>query len=114
MVTTTNCCSLLKKELNPCQEYFNPVDSTGRHLDIEESFGPSSWFAIIAKLVLGGYTVGTWISMFIASDQRGFFFAYLTLWALSLQVSMIARRKHTYLITSFYVQLLPHQHTFFC
>ena len=81
-----NCCSLLLKELSPCQEYFSTTDTTGRTLDVEATFGPSSPVALLAKVALAGFSIFTWISMFLASDYKGFFFAYLTIWTLTLQV----------------------------
>lgn len=82
----SNCCSLLLSELSPCQDYFSSMDSTGLRLDIEESFGPSSVAAVVAKVALGGFTIYTWISSFIGSDNKDFFMAYLTNWTLSFQV----------------------------
>lgn len=81
-----NCCTFLKDELNPCQDYFSSTDPNGKTLDIEESFGPSSVYAILAKLALAGFTIFTWVSMFLASDYRDFWFAYLTVWTLCFQI----------------------------
>ena len=81
-----NCCTFFKSELNPCQEYFSSTDPNGKQLDIEESFGPSSIYAILAKVAFAGFTIFTWISTFLASDHKEFFLAYLTLWALSFQI----------------------------
>ena len=53
---------------------------------MEASFGPSSLVAIVCKVALAGFTVFTWISTFLATDYRDFYFAYLTHWALSLQL----------------------------
>uniref|UniRef100_A0A7S3LIE5 Glycerophosphocholine acyltransferase 1 n=1 Tax=Amphora coffeiformis TaxID=265554 RepID=A0A7S3LIE5_9STRA len=81
-----NCCTFFKSELNPCQEYYSSTDANGKKLDIEESFGPSSIYAILAKVAFAGFSIFTWISMFVDSDHKDFFLAYLTLWALSFQM----------------------------
>ena len=82
-----NCCSIIRSELSPCQQdFFASVDVNGRRLDMEASFGPSSVPAVLAKAALAGFVFYTWISMFLAADDRGFFFAYLTNWMVSLQV----------------------------
>ena len=86
MTTKKNCCALALSELSPCQEIFPTRDSNGRHFDFEDSFGPSSVAAVVAKVALGGYTIFTWIYMLVESNYRGFFFSYLTVWVLSLQV----------------------------
>ena len=81
-----SCCMFFKSELNPCQDYYSSTDPNGKALDIEESFGPSSIYAILTKLAFAGFTVFTWISMFLSTDNKDFFLAYLTLWALSFQI----------------------------
>jgi hypothetical protein len=91
----TNCCKILRKELSPCQDYFSSDDATGLTIDIGESFGPSSVWAILAKVALAGFTIFTWVSMFLASDYKGFFFAYLTIWTLTLQVGNGTTIPHT-------------------
>jgi hypothetical protein len=100
-----SCCKRLGSELNPCQPCFTTADTimTGRTIDIQKSFAPTSWPALVWKLAATSLVCGTLIATWLDAEYPGFYLAYATYWSLlvatfyqlcSFWNSITAVRKH--------------------
>lgn len=93
MAFSSSCFS----ELAPWQPWFelpSMDDDEGGHdendqpvLDVRASFSPTSWWAILSKLVCFGYVTATQICTWVMSQEKSFIYAYFTNW--SMLVSFI-------------------------
>jgi hypothetical protein len=82
-----NVCVRFTSELSPCQPWFSVVDrATGRKVDIPESFAPATCKSFLAKLLLGGFSLGTLIYTWVISEYPYYYLAYLTNWNLLMSV----------------------------
>ena len=96
---TAGCCASFRAELNPCQPWFLVMDSSGRKIDIPESFAPSGPMTMIGKAITLGVGLATLFVSLAETSSLKFYFAYFT--HISLLLTII------YLLLSFVNSLCP-------
>lgn len=76
----------LMSEVNPFQNWFLKTHPAhDKPVDISASFAPEGCKVLFLKLACGGFVIGTAIYSFLQdTDERGFWFAYMTNWVLVL------------------------------
>lgn len=74
------CCGRLRVECNPCQPWFQLIDSNGRMIDLQASFCPNSYKSLLFKVVTSGFVLAFLLFTWIDGGNAGFFLAFLTNW----------------------------------